>query len=152
VERERGRAFFRRGLGLFACLGVVCGCGVWGGTLFLMPVTPCKEPGCGEWAEVRGRCRDHFREYDGQRRGSLGGGVLRAGHGLYRTKRWRLVRRRVLRRDEECQMCHDELAAVVDHIVAVADGGDPWDEENLQGLCWACHGVKTREEQMGRGG
>lgn len=39
----------------------------------------------------------------------------------------------------------------VDHKVPIADGGDPWDENNLQILCEDCHKKKTSEENSKRG-
>jgi 5-methylcytosine-specific restriction protein A len=41
-------------------------------------------------------------------------------------------------------------AAHVDHIVPLEEGGTD-DDANLQVLCHACHGKKTREEQRRRG-
>ncbi len=38
----------------------------------------------------------------------------------------------------------------VDHIIAVVNGGDMWDEENLQTLCVDCHKKKTKEDMMER--
>lgn len=35
---------------------------------------------------------------------------------------------------------------VVDHVKELKDGGDPWDVENLETLCRACHQKKTGEE------
>ena len=32
----------------------------------------------------------------------------------------------------------------VDHIVAICNGGDAWDESNLQVLCIDCHRKKTK--------
>ena len=34
----------------------------------------------------------------------------------------------------------------VDHILAVVNGGDMWDENNLQVLCYSCHKEKTKED------
>ena len=34
----------------------------------------------------------------------------------------------------------------VDHILAVALGGEMWDEKNLQVLCRKCHKIKTKED------
>jgi 5-methylcytosine-specific restriction endonuclease McrA len=38
------------------------------------------------------------------------------------------------------------LAALVDHIAPVLDGGDMWNPANHQSLCQPCHRAKTREE------
>jgi 5-methylcytosine-specific restriction endonuclease McrA len=40
------------------------------------------------------------------------------------------------------------LAALVDHIEPVADGGDMWSPANHQALCHSCHRVKTREDAL----
>lgn len=34
----------------------------------------------------------------------------------------------------------------VDHIVAIVNGGEMWDEKNLQTLCGECHKEKTKED------
>jgi 5-methylcytosine-specific restriction protein A len=34
----------------------------------------------------------------------------------------------------------------VDHILAINDGGDAWDGENLQSLCRSCHSKKTQSD------
>jgi 5-methylcytosine-specific restriction endonuclease McrA len=38
------------------------------------------------------------------------------------------------------------LARVVDHIVALAFGGDMWAPENHQSLCHLCHALKNEAE------
>lgn len=35
---------------------------------------------------------------------------------------------------------------LTDHIIPIDEGGDRFDESNLQTLCWACHQVKTARE------
>lgn len=34
----------------------------------------------------------------------------------------------------------------VDHKIAICNGGDFWDEKNLQVLCYKCHKEKTKED------
>lgn len=34
----------------------------------------------------------------------------------------------------------------VDHIIAIVNGGEQWDEKNLQVLCTDCHKVKTKAD------
>ena len=41
-----------------------------------------------------------------------------------------------------CAMCKVAAATELDHIVALSNGGTN-DEDNLQGLCAACHEIKT---------
>lgn len=57
------------------------------------------------------------------------------------TKRQRLA---ILERDGyQCVVCHSTERVQVDHILAVAKGGDN-SIENGQTLCWNCHYQKTR--------
>lgn len=52
--------------------------------------------------------------------------------------------KRVKRRDGyQCQACGSEDDLTVDHIVALANGGDPLDEANMQTLCRSCNGRKS---------
>lgn len=48
-------------------------------------------------------------------------------------------------------MCN-QLGTLVDHIVAVRDGGEFYDPNNWQTLCKQCHGRKTAEETRRRQG
>lgn len=34
----------------------------------------------------------------------------------------------------------------MDHIIALIFGGHPWDERNLQALCFECHKIKTKSD------
>ena len=40
-------------------------------------------------------------------------------------------------------------AVDVDHILPLADGGEPYDFDNLRSLCHACHSRVTRAWTMG---
>lgn len=51
----------------------------------------------------------------------------------------------ILARDPICRLCQTAPATEVDHIKSKAQGGDDSDQ-NLQGLCKACHSRKTRRE------
>lgn len=72
----------------------------------------------------------------------------------YNSKAWYSLRKQALLRDNyKCRscgrVCGDKREAQVDHIVPKQDGG--LDElNNLQVLCIACHGRKTRSEQESR--
>ena len=71
---------------------------------------------------------------------------------MYTSKRWRKLRRAVLRRDAfRCQLCK-KLAgrAEIDHIKPVESGGELWDSDNLQTLCRPCHFKKTASENNTR--
>ena len=61
-------------------------------------------------------------------------------------RRWAAARRAVFRRAglsprcAECGRFSDRLE--VDHVVALADSGQPYDPSNLQLLCRSCHIAK----------
>jgi 5-methylcytosine-specific restriction protein A len=70
---------------------------------------------------------------------------------LRRSSRpWGRVRQRILRRDPLCVLCLAEgrtaASEVVDHKIPLAQGGTH-EDDNLQGLCTACHDRKTALEQ-----
>ena len=70
---------------------------------------------------------------------------------LYNSARWKAVREKQLKIQPLCEACLnngiDEPATQVDHIRAISFGGDPLNIENLQSLCYRCHGIKSRKEQ-----
>jgi len=39
---------------------------------------------------------------------------------------------------------------MVDHIIPVKAGGDPFDSGNLQSMCQSCHNTKTGQENKNR--
>lgn len=106
-----------------------------------MPTRLCSSSGCPEPVVTRGRCRLHARANN------------RATHSnttnrrVYNSKRWQLLRKRVLFEQPICAGCDDALAVDVDHITSLDHGGAPYDRANVQGLCPTCHGRKTRQEQ-----
>jgi 5-methylcytosine-specific restriction endonuclease McrA len=104
-----------------------------------MPTRICMEPRCPAVAAYRGRCQRHSRLRERT--------INRAGQKIYRRKRWRNTRERVLSEQPICVECKDALAEHVHHIVDLADGGDPWARENLAGLCASCHSKITRANQ-----
>lgn len=105
-----------------------------------MPTRLCSEPRCPHPATTRGRCATHARTTDRQ--------INRAGHAIYRTRRWQLLRRRVLFEQPLCPC--GAIAVDVDHIRSLEQGGKPYERANLMGLCKACHGRKTKREQATR--
>ena len=63
---------------------------------------------------------------------------------------WEDVRQRMLRRAEyKCEQCGKGgkiRKLEVDHKIALCNGGEMWDEDNLWVLCHECHRVKTNED------
>lgn len=72
----------------------------------------------------------------------------RSGH------RWRKLREQVLAEETHCWLCHEWVdqsalygqpgAPEVDHVVAIRDGGDPWDRANLRLTHRACNRRRKR--------
>jgi 5-methylcytosine-specific restriction protein A len=70
---------------------------------------------------------------------------------IYRTKQWQRTRKHILTRDPLCKigvLCVQKYGTLmpstdVDHVIPIRAGGDPWDENNLQGACHADHARKT---------
>ena len=61
--------------------------------------------------------------------------------------RWKRTRRRILEKNGyRCQSCGRPGRLEVDHIRPIWRGGSPWDPDNLQTLCRACHVHKTSRE------
>lgn len=71
----------------------------------------------------------------------------------YLTPQWRALRKAILVRDAytcaDCSRVVHGLAAHVDHIVAIKDGGTDA-PENLAVRCNVCHGRKILDEQRRR--
>lgn len=67
------------------------------------------------------------------------------------TRQHEKIRKLVLARDPICKgyprgkRCW-KASTVADHIIPLAAGGAAFDMENLQGLCAACHILKTMDE------
>lgn len=111
------------------------------------PKSPCRHPDCPELTEGR-FCKHHqqkySREYNREQRPEY-------SRKLYRSSRWRRLRRRFLQENPLCVECKKvgrlTAATVVDHIIP--HKGDEklfWDEDNLQALCKSCHDRKTAAE------
>lgn len=73
-------------------------------------------------------------------------------HKVYGSSRWQSVRRQYREEHPLCEACLRDgiitAATLVHHKIEIADGGDPFDPENLESLCQACH---NRVHGEGRG-
>lgn len=111
---------------------------------------PCSVYPCGDLGTVRGKCPRHASEaaraYDAERNPRRARSLA-----VYRSRAWRRLRLRILRERPWCEApgC-DAEAKHVDHVVPIEDGGDPWDEANLQPLCHPCHSRKTAQDRARR--
>ncbi len=75
-----------------------------------------------------------------------------ANNPLYASTKWRKYRQALLmRRGGQCETCGSvplfERELHVDHIRPIAEGGEVYNEANLQILCIRCHGKKTAGER-----
>ncbi len=75
----------------------------------------------------------------------------RAGRSIYSTERWKQLSAAMRKSARYCQSCGASgKRLVVDHIVELRDGGDPWSPGNLVCICWSCHTAKTNERKAAR--
>ena len=74
---------------------------------------------------------------------------------FYLSPAWRSFRGWFISHHPLCSECerHGETVqgVIVDHIIELKDGGEPFDEGNAQTLCAACHNRKTAKERRKRG-
>jgi len=101
----------------------------------------CRWPGCGVLVPG-GTCSAHAP------RERLTRQDYARVHRWYCSARWQRLRREVKDDEPFCRVCLGRgvqaLTVDVDHILK--HNGDPilfWDRGNLQGLCKACHTIKT---------
>lgn len=101
----------------------------------------CSVYPCPEFATTKGKCARHASEADAERN-------LRRARSLavYRSRRWRQLRRAVLEERPWCEWPGCRGAATdVDHVIPIHDRPDlAFDETNLQPLCHPHHSQKTR--------
>jgi 5-methylcytosine-specific restriction endonuclease McrA len=73
---------------------------------------------------------------------------------FYRTQKWRkFIAAIVEKRGKRCEKCkHDcqDTRIFGDHIIELRDGGEMFDETNVQLLCGSCHTTKTLRARMER--
>lgn len=108
------------------------------------PRKPCNFPGCGALTDS-GRCEQHKRQerrqYDEHRKDD-------PFHKFYSSTAWRQCREAFLSAHPLCSGDHGgRIVAATDvhHVVELRDGGDPFDWENLSGLCHEHHSRETAE-------
>lgn len=74
-----------------------------------------------------------------------------ANKSFYNSSAWKKIREWILLNEPLCRECrvHGRLteATQVDHIIPIHAKIDPTDMNNLQPLCFTCHGRKSGKEQ-----
>lgn len=104
-----------------------------------IPKRPCSVPGCPNLCDGQ-YCDEHKanenRKYDIYSRN-------RCTTAVYRSKRWKVVRRQYFESHPLCEDCllENKLtpAEEVHHIKPLSAGGEPYDFSNLRSLCRSCH-------------
>lgn len=111
------------------------------------PKRPCAHPGCPALVD-KGRCEAHQKaahRTDREARGSA------AERGY--DAQWTRFRNWYIRQYPLCRECEKQgrvtATEIVDHIIPLAQGGDKYDERNLQPLCRSHHQEKTSRETRG---
>jgi 5-methylcytosine-specific restriction protein A len=102
------------------------------------PLKPCTFPGCSRLVEkdccdLHARSKRSFYKAQDENRG------------FYSSAKWQRLRGWFIRRNPMCVLCL-RPAEVVDHILAIKDGGEALSDANLQSLCNRCHQRKRGQE------
>ena len=102
------------------------------------PLKPCTFPGCSRLVEkdccdLHARSKRSFYKAQDENRG------------FYSSAKWQRLRGWFIRRNPLCVLCL-RPAEVVDHILAIKDGGEALSDANLQSLCNRCHQRKRGQE------
>lgn len=68
---------------------------------------------------------------------------------LYYSRQWKQISMLYRKQHPLCEECERNgritPADLVDHIIAVGEGGSMWSWDNLQSLCISCHNKKHSE-------
>jgi len=111
--------------------------------------SPCRHAGCAALLDNPGFCDKHRREIFKIQKQTVTEDYKERNR-FYQRKEWKAVRLLQLQLEPLCRKCRTlgklSPAAVVDHIIAIADGGNELEQNNLQSLCTSCHNEKTRRE------
>lgn len=117
----------------------------------------CSYPGCNTPVEVDDfdrsspRCPAHPATHTPKKRYSH---HYHNGKNIYHGYKWKKLRQAYIEHQPICEHCLRfdiyEPANMVDHVKEVKDGGEPYDWNNLQSLCWSCHRRKTAAEAKKR--
>jgi 5-methylcytosine-specific restriction protein A len=121
-----------------------------GGGIFNMPYAPgrpCRNRSCSSTTTNRNGYCDSCQSMVYLRPGKRGTSNER-GY----DRRWVLVRELYIREHPLCEDCLllglVVVTQMVHHIVAIADGGAQYEDDNLRSLCWICHGKYAEHHEF----
>lgn len=98
----------------------------------------CLEQRCPNTATYRGRCAEHAQQKEQTRYNA-------DTRKWYCIEAWSDLRLTVLAEQPVCVDCKRAPSTQVDHIVPHRGEYEKfWNRANLQGMCSACHGRKTK--------
>ena len=102
--------------------------------------------------EAKGLCRVCGKVPEGRRKKHCSKGCADKYRALFEwpIDTWQDVRQRIIKRaNGRCEHCNvTGVKLEVDHKVALCNGGEMWDEDNLWALCHNCHVAKTNEDMV----
>ncbi len=111
--------------------------------------SPCRQAGCPALLDIPGFCDKHRKEAFKIQKQFVTEDYKERNR-FYQRKVWKSARALQLQIEPLCRKCRQQgkltAAAVVDHVIAIADGGAELDQANLQSLCLPCHNEKTRRD------
>ncbi|UTC78121.1 HNH endonuclease [Treponema sp. OMZ 799] len=117
----------------------------------------CKWQGCKALLDTPGYCLKHKplveqREAErSKKRINNFKNAKRTNYLFYKTKEWRELRSKVLKKQKQCVLCGSSELLHVDHIVPPrGNRGLFFNINNLQVLCEICHRKKTAKEIKGQ--
>ena len=107
------------------------------------PKKPCSYPGCPNLTTGK-YCEEHKKKIDQEYNKYQRDDFTKS---FYSSQAWKTTRKKHLELEPYCVECYKEgkivKATIVDHIVPIKQGGDKYDQSNLQSLCWSCHSKKS---------
>lgn len=111
-----------------------------------MPIrakAPCRVAGCRKYRRPPlGYCEDHTHL---ARKPHTHNNRRTERDPLYNSVAWNRAKRHQRSMEPLCRECK-AAGTLVDHIVPINEGGDPFSQENLQTLCDRCHNRKRAQE------